>query len=320
VADTGPDAGGGDALRRAQILQYLTVVHIIASAVILYVTLGTSQAMKSAFLDDLIGIVPPIAFLIAARWVNRPPSSRFPYGYHRARSVAFVLAALSIVLVALFIILDGVLKLIQRHHPPIRSTEMFGATVWSGWPMLVALFFAAAPRWLLGRMKLPIGRQLNDKVLFAEAAMNRADWLAAVAAGVGVVGIGLGWWWADSVAATVIGVDIFHEGVEQMRRVTGHLLGETPRQIDSDEDIDVAERVEERIRSLDWVEDVRTRLREEGTVFFAEVFVVPRDDEVRVDDVLAVQAAARDVDDQLVDVVVMPVDTIDDAPHHRGAR
>ena len=308
------------AVRRAWWLEIVTIVHIVASAAILYVALGSSQAMKSAFLDDLIGIVPPVAFLVAIRYVDRPPSASFPYGYHRARSVAFLLAALSILMVALFIVTDGVFKLIQRHHPPIRSTEMFHATVWSGWPMLAALVFAAVPRAVLGRMKLPLGRQLNDKVLFAEAAMNRADWQAAAAAGAGVVGIGMGWWWADSVAAIAVGLEVFHEGATQMRRVLGHVLGETPRRIDSEEVIDVPTRVEDRLRTVEWVEDVRVRLREEGTVFFAEVFVVPRADGVSVDDLLGVQELARSVDDQLVDVTVMPVATLAGDPHHRGPR
>jgi cation diffusion facilitator family transporter len=308
------------ALRRAWWLEVLTIVHIAASAAVLYVTLGTSQAMKSAFLDDLIGVVPPVAFLVAVRYVDRPPSGRFPYGYHRSRSIAFLLAGLSIVMVAVFIVADGVLKLFQRHHPVIRSTEIFHATVWSGWPMLAALAFAAVPRAILGRLKLPLGRLLNDKVLFAEAAMNRADWLAAAAAGAGVLGIGMAWWWADSVAAIAVGVDVLHEGAGQMRRVIGHLLGETPRRVGSDESIDVPERVEDRLRAVEWVEDVRVRLREEGTVFFAEVFVVPRPGGVAVDDLVAVQELARSVDDQLVDVTVMPVATLEGDPHHRGPR
>jgi cation diffusion facilitator family transporter len=308
------------ALRRAQILEYATIAHIIVSGAVLYATLGTSQAMKSAFLDDLIGAVPPIAFLVAVRYVQRPPSSGFPYGYHRARSVAFALAAASILMVAVFIILDGVMKLIGRHHPPIRSTAVFGVDVWTGWLMLAALAFAAVPRAWLGRVKLPIGRRLNDKVLFAEAAMNQADWEAAAAAGVGVLGIGMGWWWADSVAAIVIGVEIFREGLTQARRVVGHLLGETPRRIGSDETVDVPERVEERLRAVDWVEDVRVRVREEGTVFFAEVFVVPRPGGVTVDDLVAVQELARSVEDQLIDVTVMPVASLEGGPQFRGAR
>jgi hypothetical protein len=116
-----------------------------------------------------------------------------------------------------------------------------------------------------------------------------------------------------------IGVEIFRQGLTQMRRVVGHLLGETPRQIGSDEEVGAAERVEERLRQLDWVDDARVRLREEGTVFFAEVFVVPRDGEVAVGDIVKIQELARSVDDQLVDVTVMPVPTVETDPEHRGA-
>ena len=124
----------------------------------------------------------------------------------------------------------------------------------------------------------------------------------------------------DKRPLVAIGVEVFHEGATQMRRVLGHVLGETPTRADSDELIDVPTRVEERLRTVEWVEDVRVRLREEGTVFFAEVFVVPGADGVSVDDVVAVQELARSVDDQLVDVTVMPVATLAGDPHHRGPR
>ena len=41
-------------------------------------------------------------------------------------------------------------------------------------------------------------------MLYADAKMNKADWLTATAAMVGVVGIGVGLWWVDAVAAIAI--------------------------------------------------------------------------------------------------------------------
>ena len=43
--------------------------------------------------------------------------------------------------------------------------------------------------------------------------MNRADWLTALAAVVGVIGIGAGLWWADAVAAIVISLEITRDGL-----------------------------------------------------------------------------------------------------------
>ena len=45
--------------------------------------------------------------------------------------------------------------------------------------MLGALAWSALPAVFLGRAKQPLARELHDKVLFAEAEINRADWLTA---------------------------------------------------------------------------------------------------------------------------------------------
>lgn len=64
----------------------------------------------------------------------------------------------------------------------------------------------------LGRAKLPLSRELYNKILYADADMNKADWSTAAAI-LGVIGIGLGFWWADLVAAGVIALDILKDGV-----------------------------------------------------------------------------------------------------------
>jgi len=48
--------------------------------------------------------------------------------------------------------------------------------------------------------------------------MNKANWLTAGAAMVGVVGIGFGLWWADAAAAAIIPLDITEDGVSNPRR------------------------------------------------------------------------------------------------------
>ena len=58
--------------------------------------------------------------------------------------------------------------------------------------MIAALATTMPPAILLGRAKLKIAREIHDKVLFADAEMNRADWLTAGAAILGVLGIGAG--------------------------------------------------------------------------------------------------------------------------------
>jgi divalent metal cation (Fe/Co/Zn/Cd) transporter len=50
--------------------------------------------------------------------------------------------------------------------------------------------------------------------------MNRADWMTASAAMVGVIGIGFGIWWLDSAAAILIALDVVRDG-DRRRVVVG---------------------------------------------------------------------------------------------------
>ena len=114
-------------------------------------------------------------------------------------------------------------------------------------------------------------------MLYADAKMNKADWLTASAAMVGVVGIGFGLWWLDAVAAALISLDITKDGVSNLRRAVVDLMDQTPTTIDEDNADPLRDRLAEMLQDLDWVEDVDLRLREEGQVYFGEALVVPSD-------------------------------------------
>lgn len=304
--------------RRAIRLQWYTVVHVAAAAFVLFLVLGGSQAMKSAWLDDLIGLVPPIAYLVAARFDFRDPDDRFPYGYHRSQSIAFFWAALALVLLGLFLVFEAVLKLLSGEHPSIGMAELFGVRLWLGWLMLGALAFTAIPQFFLGRAKVPIAEELNDKVLHADADMNRADWLAASAAAVGVVGIGFGIPFADPVAALFIGAEVLRDGISHMRGFTRHLMGEAPRTVDYHESVPVPEDLETAATEVGWIREARVRLREEGRVYFGEVFVVPTRDEVSVEEVDAATRRLYDEDWRIADLVITVVPDLDIDSHLRG--
>ena len=194
-----------------------------------WTTLGSSQAMKAAWVEDILGLTPPIAFLIASRVRKRKPNDRFPYGYHRATAIAYLCAAVALLALGAFILYDSVSKLLKFQHAPIDLVKPFGdRPIWLGWLMLAALAYSAVPQVFLGRLKQPLARELNDKVLYADSEMNRADWMTAGAAMLGVVGIGFGLWWADSVAASVVSVDIVRDGWKNLRVAVDDLMDKEP--------------------------------------------------------------------------------------------
>src|SRR5918999_713341 len=124
-------------------------------------------------------------------------------------------------------------KLAKFEHPPIGMVSPLGlGPVWLGWLMIAALAWSAIPAMLLGRAKLPLAAELHDKVLYADAKMNRANWLTAGAAIIGVLGIGIGLWWADAAAAIVISLDITRDGLINVRAAAADLMDSRPTRHD----------------------------------------------------------------------------------------
>jgi cation diffusion facilitator family transporter len=304
--------------RRAVRLEMITIAYLLSAILFLYLTLGSSQAMKAAWIEDILSLAPPIAFLIAARVRTRESNERFPWGYHRAVSVAYLWASIAILVLGSYILFDSALKLISAEHPPIGIVSLLGMEIWAGWLMLPALAYSALPAVVLGRMKLPLSAALHDKVLYADAKMNKADWLTATAAMVGVAGIGFGLWWADAVAALVISLDIVHDGWRNVSAAMVDLMDRRPTTHDDTQVHPLPAKAQGVLEQLDWVRAARVRLREEGHVFTGEAVVVPADERELVSRIEAATEKLYALDWRLYDISIMPVATLDDVQFGRS--
>jgi cation diffusion facilitator family transporter len=300
-----------DVQRKAVRLEWITIAYMTSAVIVLALTLGQSQAMKAAWIEDLLSLFPPAAFLIASRVRDRGVSDKFPWGMHRAVSVAYVFAALALLALGAYILFDSVMKLVRAEHPPIGVIELFGEQVWLGWVMIAALLYSGIPAVLLGRAKRRIADDLHDKVLYADAEMNRADWMTVLAAIVGVIGIGFGLWWADAVAAIFISLDIVRDGFVNVRAAVHDLMDARPRRHDAREYHPVVEQMNEALERCEWVEEGAVRLREEGHVFTGEVLVVPRTEENLVERLAALADELLELEWKVYDIVVVPVKRID---------
>jgi cation diffusion facilitator family transporter len=274
---------------------------------LLALVLGSSQAMKTAWIEDLLGLIPPVAFLVAARYNTRSPTRRFPYGFHRIVSIGHLCSAIALFVMGVYLLVESIIKLLSAEYPTINSVELFGQTIWLGWLMLPALAYSALPSVFLGRMKIPLAEDLHNKVLYADAKMNKANWLTAGAAMVGVVGIGFGLWWTDAAAAAIISLDITKDGVSNLRRAVVDLMDQTPTTIDEDDTDPLHDRLAAMLQDLNWVEEVDVRLREEGQVYFGEVLVVPSEETDITQKVADALNRARDLDWRIYDLALTPV-------------
>ena len=254
-----------DAQRRAIRLEWITLGLMATVIAAVGLTMGASQTMKAAWVEDMLSLVPPAAFLISNRVAKRPPDREYPFGRYRAVSIAFLAGAVALTIFGLFILLDSVLGLLRAERPSIGTMTLFGRTVWAGWLMIAALSYGLVIPLVLGRLKLPLAREIHDKTLKADADMNRADWLTGAAGIAGVLGVGFGWWWADSAAGGIIALSIVKDGFENLSRVVRDLMDRRPTSVEGDV-LDLPDRLRDRLAALPWVREARVRLREEGHV------------------------------------------------------
>ncbi|MEN3973388.1 hypothetical protein WJS89_11985 [Sphingomicrobium sp. XHP0235] len=63
-----------EGLRRGRKLCLWTLFWLSSISVLMYLVMGQSQAMKTAFLEDLLSLVPSITFLFAASLEHKPPN------------------------------------------------------------------------------------------------------------------------------------------------------------------------------------------------------------------------------------------------------
>jgi len=262
--------------RKALRLEWFTLAYISSAAVLLFLTMGSSQAMRTSFFEDVISLVPAIAFLIGTSVARRGAHPNFPYGRHRATSIAHLTAALALCIMGGFLLFEAIMSYTTGERATIGGFNLFGTMIWAGWPMLAALVYTGVPSVILGRMKLKLAPKMHDKVLFADAQMMKADWMAESATAVGVIGTGFGLWWLDPLAAALVSADILKDGVGTLKTAVADLMDRRPKKTDESDLEHLPQEVEQLLRGFDWVRDARVRMRDEGHILIGEALLVPR--------------------------------------------
>jgi len=257
-------------LRRAERLEYWNIGWTISIIVSMGLVMGQSQTMKTAWVEDTLGLVPPITFLVAARMERKGRRSRrYPFGFDRVNGLGFFLAAVALTATGGLLLWDSAMTLIHGDHATVGSVRLLGHDIWLGWLMLAAQLYALVPPLIIGRKELPLAEKLSDKLLHTDALMNKANWMTGAAGIAGVTGLGLGYWWADSVAAAFISFDIINDGVKALRSSTAELIDGAPRGLSGPKLSEDAQALKERLEAH--YSGSAVRLRETGRLIRAEV-------------------------------------------------
>ena len=287
------------ALARAKRLEWWTIGFMISVVAVVGLTMGSSQAMRTAWVEDVLSLLPPISFLLVTRLERIGPTRKFPFGFARAHSLAFFFSAAALSLMGGLLLYEAVATLIRQEHPTIGSIRLFGQEVWLGWLMVAALSYSIIPPVVLGRLKKPVAETLSDEVLHTDALMNAADWQTGAAGVVGILGVAFGFWWADAAAAGFIAFSILHDGLRAFAISVAELIDGAPRKLGTLDVDPVVDRISDALQARFPGGAVKTR--ETGRTIHA--VVMPEDQpDLPLD--LAAEIAGEDEAWRLVEVGV----------------
>jgi divalent metal cation (Fe/Co/Zn/Cd) transporter len=142
-------------MRKAVRLEYWTLFWSATIIIVMGMVLGQSQTMKTAWVEDTLGLVPPLMFLLAAR-IKRDgrQSKRLPFGFHRVNGLGFFVAAVALAAVGAILLYDAISALVAAEHPSVASIVIFGHEICLGWLMIAAQLYSLVPPMIIVRKEL----------------------------------------------------------------------------------------------------------------------------------------------------------------------
>lgn len=143
---------------------------------------------------------------------KRRPSTTYTYGYERAEDLAGLGVALVIWFSAAFVGWQSYEKLVAKTG---TSHLVVG---------LAAAVIGMIGNYAVSRYKLHVARRIQSATMKAEAKHSWLDVLSSVGAFIGLLGVGLGYRWADPVAGFAVTVFIIHVGYEVTHDITKRLM------------------------------------------------------------------------------------------------
>jgi cation diffusion facilitator family transporter len=153
------------------------------------------------------------AVVFVGLWVSkRRPSPAYSYGYERAEDLAGLGIALVIWGSAVFAGYESYHKLVSG-----AGTSHVGIGI-------VAALIGVFGNLAVSVFKARIARRIHSITLAADAHHSWLDMLSSAGALLGLVGVGLGYSWADPVAGAVVTLFICRVGFEVTSQIVHHLM------------------------------------------------------------------------------------------------
>lgn len=210
-------------MNRTQEIFKVTIIGSVVNVLLLVMkfvagVLGHSSAMIADAVHSLSDFLTDVVVLVFVKISGKPKDKSHEYGHGKFETLALTVIGLVLVVVALGIISEGVLKIDDFFE---------GQTLEA--PGMLALWAAVASILLkeaVYRYSIIKARKLNSQALEANAWHHRSDALSSIGTLIGVGGaifLGQRWVILDPIASVVVGVFIGKVAFDLLKNGVGDL-------------------------------------------------------------------------------------------------
>jgi cation diffusion facilitator family transporter len=193
---------------------------------------------------------------LAVRFSGRPPDRTHLYGHGKIENLSALAETMLLLVTCAWIVREAILRL-ARHHADLE------VTFWSFAVMVVSIAVDASRARVLSRA----AKKHNSQALEADALHFQTDvWSSAVVIA-GLVGVRLGLWAADAVAALGVCAVVVWVSVRLGRRTVDALLDTAPEGLQ--------DRICQTVEAVPGVHNCHAvRMRYSGPVLFIDLHVL----------------------------------------------
>lgn len=219
-------------------------------------TVAQSQSLIADGIHSVSDLVTDLLVILAARHSSQEADSEHPYGHGRIQAIATALLAVSLAAIALGIAWDALSRL--------RGN---GQLMTPGWLAVAVAAVSVVAKEAVYQYTIRVGQKLDSGLLRANAWHSRTDALSSLIVIAGVLGVMLGFPWADAIGAVGVAVIIFYAAFKIGREAFDEL-------IDTGLDPKTLTLMRETILSVSGVIDVHEiRTRRMGSQLLADMHI-----------------------------------------------
>lgn len=180
--------------------------------------LGNSYALIADGIESFSDVFSSAIVFVGIKVALKAPDSDHPYGHGKAEPLAAMAVGVLLIMAALFIAVESIIKISVPHPLPARYT-------------LVILACVVLVKEVMYRIVLKAGKEVKSSAITADAGHHRSDVITSVAAFIGIsiaLYFGKGYESADDWAALIAGCIIVYNAIRILRPAFSEIMDEAP--------------------------------------------------------------------------------------------